>query len=286
MKLILSRKGFDSSAGGVASPILSDGAMFSLPIPSEHSPIRYQDITLCGQSLGKVVPDLTKGSTKANSHAHLDPDLVPSALRPRQPGWRGLFGQAGGSQTTLANEGVGVGDMFLFFGWFRRAEQHCGTFRFVKGAPNVHVLWGWMQIDMVFDVASVAPSTIPAWASYHPHITNNEHMTNNTLYVAKERLTLDRVDTGVAGAGVLPRYDARLQLTKPGAARSRWSLPAWFHPGPARPALGAHSDLARWVCAGDRVELQNVARGQEFVLDLDRYPEALSWIREILAVAS
>lgn len=260
--------------------------MFSLPIPSKHSPIRYAEITLCGHSLGKVVPDLTKGTTKANSLAHLDPDLVPDALHPRQPGWRGLFGQAGGSQTTLANEGVGVGDLFLFFGWFRRAEQHGGAFRFVTGAPNVHVLWGWMQIDKVFDVASIAPSMIPSWAAYHPHITNNEHMTNNTLYVAKERLTLDGVDTGVAGAGVFPRYHARLQLTKPGAARSRWTLPAWFHPGPDRPALGSHGDVARWVRAGDRVELQNVARGQEFVLDVDRYPEALPWIREIVEVAS
>ena len=33
MKIILSRKGFDSSCGGVASPILPGGEIVSLPIP-------------------------------------------------------------------------------------------------------------------------------------------------------------------------------------------------------------------------------------------------------------
>lgn len=38
MKIILSRKGFDSSAGGVASPILPGGEMISLPIPETGDP--------------------------------------------------------------------------------------------------------------------------------------------------------------------------------------------------------------------------------------------------------
>ena len=35
MKLILSRKGFDSTAGGVASPIFPGGEMYSLPIQAD-----------------------------------------------------------------------------------------------------------------------------------------------------------------------------------------------------------------------------------------------------------
>ena len=34
MKVILSRKGFDSANGGIASPILEDGAIVSFPIPA------------------------------------------------------------------------------------------------------------------------------------------------------------------------------------------------------------------------------------------------------------
>ena len=38
MKLILSRKGFDSQSGGCPSPIFPNGTLYSLPIP--YDPIR------------------------------------------------------------------------------------------------------------------------------------------------------------------------------------------------------------------------------------------------------
>lgn len=37
MKVVLSRKGMDSRAGGIPSPILPDGMLLSLPIPNEKS---------------------------------------------------------------------------------------------------------------------------------------------------------------------------------------------------------------------------------------------------------
>ncbi|WP_121240714.1 hypothetical protein [Sulfurisoma sediminicola] len=46
MKLILSRKGFDSAAGGIASPILPDGRMISLPIPSQADNFTFADINV------------------------------------------------------------------------------------------------------------------------------------------------------------------------------------------------------------------------------------------------
>jgi hypothetical protein len=47
MKVILSRKGFDSSYGGFASPILPDGRIISLPIPSsDKEALRYSDLKL------------------------------------------------------------------------------------------------------------------------------------------------------------------------------------------------------------------------------------------------
>ena len=52
MKLILSRKGFDSSAGGIASPILPDGRMISLPIPSSGDDFTFADINVPGCRYG------------------------------------------------------------------------------------------------------------------------------------------------------------------------------------------------------------------------------------------
>ena len=151
MKIIFSRKGFDSAAGGVASPILPDGTMLSLPIPDRQSPIRYDQIFLHGHNIGRVVQDLTKGRTGAHFRAHLDPDLVPEALS-REGGWQPIFGQADGDQTVLKRADVGRGDMFLFFGWYREAALVDGVYRFTRGAPDIHAIWGWMQVERVISV--------------------------------------------------------------------------------------------------------------------------------------
>ncbi|HUQ02899.1 MAG TPA: hypothetical protein VM261_10410 [Kofleriaceae bacterium] len=264
MRLVLSRKGFDSTAGGCASPILPDGTMVSLPIPDEQSGIRYGDVGAHGHDVGALVADLTGRAYTRRSRAHLDPDLVAGAF-PRMPGWRPLFGQAGGEQTVLSRAGVGRGDLFLFFGWFRRVERVRRRWRFVAAAPDEHVIWGWLRVDEVIDAAG----TPPTWAAYHPHVTAGRRWSNNTLYAADD-------------AGTFTHHDDRLRLTRPGASRSRWSLPAWFAPGRGRPPLGYHHAPSRWRRAGDRVHLQSVARGQEFVLDTAHYPEADAWIRSLL----
>jgi len=277
VKLILSRKAFDSGAGKVANPILDDGAMIPMPIPDKQSPIRYQDITVAGHNLGTIAADLTRGRTRPDHFAHLDPDMIESAY-PREPGWRPIFGQVGSAQSVLAREGVGPGDIFLFFGWFRRVTDAGGQFRFVPGAPDMHVIWGWMQIDEALPVANVEP---PDWARYHPHIAGPRGP-GNTLYVARDRLALNGIELDLPGAGVVSHFDDRLQLTKPGSSRSLWRLPSWFAPDASRPPLGYHNDLSRWRTDGNHVDLQSAARGQEFVLDTHSYPEVFEWIQDLL----
>ena len=56
----------------------------------------------------------------------------------REPGWRPLFGQEGAAETHLANQGVGTGDVFLFFGLFRPVEKAGDGWRYVRGSrPRV-----------------------------------------------------------------------------------------------------------------------------------------------------
>lgn len=142
----------------------------------------------------------------------------------------------------------------------------------------MHVIWGWMQIDEIVPVGSVEH---PAWMRYHPHVACPRGR-DNTVYSAREKLTLGGIDLDFPGAGVFDRCDERLRLTKQGSNRSLWSLPAWFAPDASRPALGYHSDLTRWRRDGERVDLQSAARGQEFVLDTSWYPEAIHWVRGLL----
>ena len=167
LKLIFSRKGFDSQNGRVPSPILPDCRMRSLPIPDGWSAIRYSDIAWDEYNLGQIVEDLTGKKVVGHNTAHLDPDLDPAAL-PRKKGWQGLFGPGGRPQTHLDNNGVSEGDLFLFFGWFRETCWVDGRLTFVREAPHIHVLFGWLQIGSIREISSFTAAE-RQWAEYHPH---------------------------------------------------------------------------------------------------------------------
>ncbi len=294
MKVILSRKGFDAGAGGAASPVYEDGAFVSLPIPEpkpESTPsealVRYTDVEIGGHTLGPVVEGLTEGRVAGSTPAHLDPDLRADA-HPRPAAWRPAFGQAGAAQAHLANQGVGPGDLFLFFGWFRAAENARGQYRFRPGAADVHALFGWLQIDEVLPTGPDA--ALPPWAAAHPHATT-ERAAPNVLYVARDALTIDGAPTGLPGAGVFGRLHDDLVLTardaegRPGQ-RSRWRLPRCFRPEDGQPRMTYHANPARWVddpASVDHLFVRTVGRGQEFVVDASACPGVLAWAADLVA---
>jgi hypothetical protein len=279
MKLILSRKGFDMANGGCPSPIIDDGLLCSLPIPDDRAPVRYRNISFNGARIGATVESLTRGRIVAGERAHLDPDLRIDAVR-RPRGWRPIFGQAGAAQTHLARQKVGVGDLFLFFGAFRRAESGNGkTFRFVRSAPKLHVIFGWLQVGEVHAVTDGLAKEM-RWARRHPHLAAAERRKNDTVYIASERLSSLNLDERGAGVFARIRPELTLTATEPYAGCSTWKLPRWMHPGMRTP-LSYHSKLARWTDCDSSVRLRSAYPGQEFVLDLDEYPEAYEWLRGI-----
>src|ERR1035437_8908071 len=162
MRIVFSRKGFDSANGGVPSPIFPDGRMCYLPIPNEGDNLTYKQLSWKGQKLGRVVEKLTKQNVRDESPVHLDPDIDRDAIR-RRPEWRGLFGQTSAAQAHLARLGVGEGDLFLFFGWYRRVDDVDGRIRYVSDAPHSHVLFGWLQVGSVWKVDEL-PEAQHRWA--------------------------------------------------------------------------------------------------------------------------
>lgn len=279
MKLIISRKGFDSSAGGVPNPIFPDDGLLSLPIPDEHSPIRYGDIAHAGGTLGELVEALTNRTLLAHHGAHLDPDLRAEDL-PRLPGWRPMLGQHGAAQSHLQNQGVGPGDVFLFFTVFRRVMLNKGQYQWLPQSSPVHLLWGWLQVGEVLDLNS--DTQVPAWAAYHPHCYREA--ANNMLYMATDKLTLHGQQTQWPGAGVFPYWRSSLQLTAPHSTKpSLWQLPHWFYPEAGKRPLTYHGNLQRWQREQGYTLLQSVYRGQEFVLDLTEYPEGQQWVRKLIS---
>lgn len=286
MKLILSRKGMDSGAGKAASPIFPDGRMLSLPIPERGTSVRYQDILgLDGQSIGPLVEDLTGGRIPPHFQAHLDPDLRRKSLE-RADGWRPAFGQVAAAQGHLRNNGVGPGDLFLFFGRFRPVDLLDRRYRYVPGSKPIHCLFGWLQIGARLSVNELDEDT-RAWASRHPHVELPDR-TSNTIYLASDRLTEEGAGDRVpAGGGVFPTYDSRLRLTAPDSKGcSIWKLPRWFHPEGRDSTLTYHGKESSWSKVDDGVLLQSVAKGQEFALDCDHYPEAVDWAHGVILGSS
>ncbi|OMH32861.1 hypothetical protein BGP75_14330 [Motiliproteus sp. MSK22-1] len=281
MKIILSRKGFDSGSGGCPSPIFPDGRLQSLPIPDNDSQIEYGQISLNkSDAMGDIVEQLTRGKYSAQSTAHLDPDLEEDAL-PRKPGWNPVLGQAGAAQGHLRNNAVEAGDLFLFFGLFRPVIKNRNHWVFDKTQSARHVIWGWLQIGNIIQVTENTSYEQP-WLAYHPHLASLSDP-NNHLYVATKDLTFEGKATGSSGAGVITHTSELITLTEKNSPKpSIWTLPDWFFPSKERLAMTYHRKLDRWSKRNGKTRLQSTARGQEFILDADQYPEALNWVKEIV----
>ena len=280
MKLIFSRKGFDSTLGKVPSPILPDGRMIHLPIPSSTSNIRYKDLRFDKLNFGDIVYEITEGGVLSTDTAHVDPDLNIGCLK-RKPGWRPLFGQAGAAQGHLKNQNVNVGDIFVFFGWFQKSELVNGKLRFRTQSKSIHAIYGWLQIEETIPVGCLDDA--PNWAIYHPHFQRAQPFKNDTVYVGKECLMLPHIGTtSLPGASIFKRYSSNLQLTKDQCNRSVWELPSWFFPKNEHFPLTYHGKHDRWKRENDKVILTTVGRGQEFVLDATIFPEAIAWFHDLL----
>lgn len=257
MKIVLSRKGFDSQYGRIPSPILPDGTLLSLPIPTTESGCRFTELKHGGQSYADLIIALGGDTATAASCCHLDPDLRPGSA----PGWVPAFGQTGAAQTHLSNQGVGIGDLFLFFGRFRQTEfGPDGRLRYVRGAPTQHIVFGYLQVGKVVQGDEVRDYP------WHPHADNPNPLPNNTLYLSTDQLT----GTDLPGAGVLDIHPDRV-LTAPGLALSRWRMLTWMR----HATISYHSP--RSIKDG---YLQSAAKGQEFVIDAT--PDVLAWALGII----
>ena len=136
------------------SPIFPDGSIYSLPIPGcdEDVPVTYGDLYHEDEhapiSIGQVVEGLTRDRPTqwtSGDGAFISTDIREN-FRGEIEGSKGMFAAEDAQQGHLRKQGVGRGDMFLFFGIFQRVEQVRGGWRFVRGAPRQHILFGMVAI--------------------------------------------------------------------------------------------------------------------------------------------
>ena len=280
------KSSFDSPLYGLVSlrrPVLRDGTAAPLPIPARRGPKRFRDVRWRDGSLGTLVEDLTGGRGRAEYRCHLDPDLQIGALS-RQPGWRPAFGQHHVAQRHLERQGVGRGDLFLYFGLFRAAEQLAGgTWRYVRHVPSVHRLFGWLQVSEVVRVGADTAGARAArpWLSDHPHVNGYSWTATNTIYVSTRALSIGGRETLASGGGLFSGTDGRFTLTAPEARScSYWRLPGWFLPSDGRPSLSYHGKKSWWR-DGLWVYVESASPGQEFVFNADGIPEADAWLNDL-----
>ena len=259
-RIILSRKGFDSKAGGTASPIFSNGKLFSIPIPqASPSPKKYKDLDFDGISGTQLLKEVS-AKVLPNDYCHNDPLLNESI---------GIFGQASSSQTELKNRGVGPGDLFLFFGWFKN---------FSNNGNDVHHLFGWLQIEKIIEGTSEIMKYLKEKNIEHPHgYGDTSRFTNNTLYVAKNNLEVLGKKFKAKGHGLFKQTHQKLVLTEKNRSRSRWKLPSKYFKKTDSLFLNRMKWQNKNACT-----IFYKGFGQEFILDVETNPSVKKWALDII----
>lgn len=246
MRVVLSRKGMDSASGGIASPVLPDGTLLSLPIPDPSTETAYKALSYKGHRFDKIIRQLSpKFDFMKNQNCHLDPDIYDD-IEGRPDEWKPAFGQYKISARHLDKQKVGVGDIFLFYGMFKQTEYQPGcTLSYVRNAPIRHIIYGYMKIGKILQ----EQQEITACYSWHPHSKAIQHAYNR-LYLPETYGTF--------------HYSDSLVLTKQGQENRRlWTLPAFFAENGISISWQGNN---RPVLVGEYAELNTARRGQEFVV--------------------
>jgi len=224
MKIILSRKGFDSKYGGCPSPIMPDNTLLSLPIPSDgdnhnYSEFVYKDLSGNCISYDRIIEQLAPSQRNLireeyDDKCHIDPDIRKDIWLNAPLEWEPAFGQTDSAQGYLRKK-VDPGDLFLFFGWFRKVEQIHGVYSFVPKAPDLHVIYGYLQVEKVIDPFDKGVNGY----GWHPHASKkSREKKNNALYLAQEKLSFEE---SMPGFGVF-KFSKNRVLTSEGRPRSIW----------------------------------------------------------------
>ena len=261
--LVISRKGFDLTAGGRASPIFETGEIFSVPIPQiKQSPFRYRDLRfndLAGQDILNIIG---AKSISDKDFCHIDP-LFSEKI--------GIFGQAGGAQGELDNCGIEKGDLFLFFGWFKKYQR--------KG-PDLHHLFGWLQVGKIIKGNNDILKFLSKNRLSHPHGTKDiTQYKNNTIYIASRNLTFSDSVRDLKGYGRFKKTAKGLILTEEGKTRSKWRFPQEFF----FDTKNLFRNRLKWK--DEKNCLVNcIGIGQEFILNAYDNPSVIDWASRLINI--
>ena len=217
MRVILSRKGFDSANGRIVSPIMEDGSLISFPIPSKDQD-SFEDLVYGEHTYSKILSDL---NYKGKTNCHVDPDLSVERRKNTIDNWCPIFGQIKSSSVYLMrNVGVKPGDLFLFFGNYHKVKCVDDKYHYVKKAGDFYsdndlqIIWGYMQVGEI-----VTDPDKQKQYFWHPHsIENRIKEKTNVMFIARDKLSFNET---MPGAGLLKFREDRV-LTAKGCKKATW----------------------------------------------------------------
>jgi hypothetical protein len=291
MKLVLSRKGFDSGSGGCLSPYNHEtGQYIWFPIPekvnSYSNQIRYTDILvkneyISGQKgsnlseLYKHIKGTDRVKLRGNEHAsiddnelfaHFDPMLsIPPGMEENKNCKIGRgFGQYNAAPQ-LMNHNVNEGSIFLFFGGFQST-----TNRKISG----HYIFGWLKVKKRIDTYKDCKEIIEQYnLQNHPHITEAAFNRNQKNYIFLPDQWLFE-DLNVPGCGYFTTLNDHLLLSNNKESyKATWKLPNFFY----KNLTQVHQKT--WQNTQDGYCIVKTGIGQEFVTQMSEKGE--EWLREL-----
>jgi hypothetical protein len=234
--------------------------------------------------MGPIVAALTRGRLGPHHYANFDPDLDELSL-PRQPNWKGLFGQGHRPAFTHLNQthDVGVQDVFLFYGSFRQVDMTPEGYKYRRGSPVLHVFFGWLQVAS--QVSPVHANMNMPWAYYYPHCMRPEDRDSLLRFIyVSDKLNLPGMARELPGAGIFRTYHHELRLTLDGQTKGIWRLPGWMHPDSGC-RLSCNERRDRWSYLPDgHARLESADIGQEFVLTIPDQlgAQADAWLKTMI----
>lgn len=282
MKIVLSRKGFDSSIqGGGSANIVYNNKCYPIPIPEVGTDIRYSDLKFEDTNYLKVMRDL---NINQFTECHLDPFLSRkiTPFHPITKNWEKSLGQCDISQNILKENNIKKGDIFLFFGWFNFVKKENGKFKYSQykkeyHKEGFHLIYGYLEVDK--DPVYINENkSIPEWIKTHPHFIHRDYYGGkNAIYTSSKKFSHDQ---NKPGAGLF-LFNEDLILTEKGKTRTNWILPDLFHPDNFTEIK--YLPTKNWKKRKNgKTRIKASSRGQEFVIVKDQNDNIKNWAIDLI----
>ncbi len=220
MRVILSRKGFEPTHGGIPSPILPDGTLLLLPKPVENGTISFHDLSYQGHSYYDIAVSLNEDLKEPLDEAMCQTGCYINPISHNPPlVWYPAYHRNGALESHLTKQRVTVGDIFLFYGWFRQTEYDSAhRLRFVPNSPAQSIIFSYFQIGAIIKDISFFSKQYN-W-QLHTFIDKNNSIPS-TIYLPTKKLSYNNHQPGCS----ILSYHSKLVLTKPGCNYNQWQLP-------------------------------------------------------------